>query len=233
MNIPLLLKTPKLRWGLAGLVFAAQFGAIAVLAQRGTPEATPYVAATERCPVQPVAGGAFFVPHDADLGLPSADVIESFTVFSLTSLLSSSDSYPNGARDAGVAYGNHRLPTSVWYGQFSLSEDEAFRRAFMQQLAGLIPFRAVLEGELQTALDIRDIAAPRPIAEGEWVVEVKAYLLMAAGEQRRRLPFNRAITLKFVAEPEIDTDDPTAAAAARLVGQSSLEIIRIRPLGKE
>lgn len=142
---------------------------------------------------------------------------------------------PPPDQGVGIPGSQNKISTGAWMAGFAVSDD--FRAAFLQSLAEITPQEIFKDGNqagTQTALEIKEIPAPKKLGPGNWRVDMVAKLLIFKGGDnlglKGAIPFDKSIYIRAVDTPDpVSNASPTQTAVyeARKAG---LEIYQIKDL---
>ncbi|MBD2604070.1 hypothetical protein H6G81_05905 [Scytonema hofmannii FACHB-248] len=126
----------------------------------------------------------------------------------------------NGAR--------RKIPTDVWEGAFTLSENQDFRASFLKKLAETIP-EGILSGKGTVTLVTNFVSKPRKIEHGKWEVDVIGNLVTFNGERNlsKGITFNKTITVAAIDSPQNPPETSEIAKKIYKAKMSGLEITQI------
>lgn len=139
-------------------------------------------------------------------------------------------------RDPGIKIGgNKKVPTSTANAAFLISDDNNFRREFLNNIANLVP-PEIFYGGQQTVLQISNILPPQSTGVGTWDVNLYSYMQVLDLEQPVGNPIkiNLKISLRAVPPPHYPLDNelsPLQQAIYRL-GEAGLQIYQIGNLSE-
>jgi hypothetical protein len=124
--------------------------------------------------------------------------------------------------------GNKKIPTDVWEGAFTLSENQDFRASFLKKLAETIP-EGILNGQGTVTLVTNFVSEPRKIEQGKWEVDVIGNLVTFSTQRNisKGIPFNKTITVAAIDSPQNPPETSDIAKKIYKAKLAGLEIIQI------
>lgn len=136
-----------------------------------------------------------------------------------------------GVQLNGADGSSGRVTTASWQSSFALAED--FRNQFLLQIAKMTP-PEIFSGNAQSVLSIESISDPKPVANGQWQVDMVSNLLIFDSQfpQGRAIPFNKSIFVKAV-EPALDPLPDSSTPIQKAVytmRQSGLEVTEMQDI---
>ena len=157
----------------------------------------------------------------ADSRYRTDEVITSFVQEAFTQMFTwnvvSKDGESRRVTDPGISVGSGgRIPTRTWQASFSISQD--FRESFLIEMANSFIPKGVFTGEAQSTLLVESLTEPREVKEGEWAVDMVAFLVIFDGRnpQGKATSFNKTVVIKAV-EPSLDPIPEETSAIQKAV----------------
>lgn len=106
-------------------------------------------------------------------------------------------------KDPGTTVGTTKVPTATANAAFLITDENDFRRKFLEKVGRLPILQGVFQGYQETVLRITDILPPEQIEVGRWNVNLYAYInVLERGDSiGDPIELNQKITLRAVPPP--------------------------------